>query len=71
MLITTFKTQKSSSILLVEFSCQVTVRGDLRVSLLETDVGSRRVKLNFLAFQHDQIILTLQTYTLLNSLNIK
>lgn len=54
-LIATPETQRSSSILVVYFSCKMTVRGDLKVSLLEMDVNSRRVKLNFLAFQHDQI----------------
>lgn len=54
-LIATPKTERSSSILLVYFSCKMTVRGDLKVSLLEIDVDSRRVKLIFFTFQHDQI----------------
>lgn len=53
-LIVTPETQKSSSTL-VYFSCKMTVRGDLKVSLLKMDGDSKRVKLNFLAFQHEQI----------------
>lgn len=49
------KPQRSSSTLVVYFSWKMTVSGDLKVSLLEMNVDFRRLKLNFLAFQHDQI----------------